>query len=54
LVLLPNGVLSTLKIFAGIVGHSGAMIADGVHSISDFLTDIIVLVFIGVTARGGE
>ena len=37
---------------AGIVGHSGAMIADGVHSISDFITDIIVLVFIGVSSRG--
>ena len=36
----------------GIVGHSGAMIADGVHSISDFLTDIIVIVFVGVSARG--
>lgn len=49
---ITNGVLSMLKIIAGIVGHSGAMIADGVHSISDFLTDIIVLVFIGVSARG--
>ena len=47
-----NGVLSILKIVAGIVGHSGAMIADGVHSISDFLTDIIVIVFVGVSARG--
>jgi divalent metal cation (Fe/Co/Zn/Cd) transporter len=47
-----NGVLSFLKIVAGIVGHSGAMIADGVHSISDFLTDIIVIVFVGVSARG--
>lgn len=28
------------------------MIADGVHSISDFVTDIIVIVFIGVSAKG--
>jgi cation diffusion facilitator family transporter len=47
-----NGVLSTLKIIAGIVGHSGAMIADGVHSISDFVTDVVVIVFIGVSAKG--
>lgn len=47
-----NGVLSVLKILAGIIGHSGAMIADGVHSISDFLTDIVVIVFVGVSARG--
>ena len=47
-----NGVLSVFKILAGIVGNSGAMIADGVHSISDFITDVIVLVFIGVSSRG--
>ena len=47
-----NAVLSLAKVIAGIVGHSGAMIADGVHSISDFITDIIVLVFIGVSSRG--
>lgn len=39
-----NVVLSVAKIIAGIVGRSGAMIADGVHSISDFVTDIIVIV----------
>lgn len=47
-----NGVLSILKIIAGVVAHSGAMVADGVHSISDFLTDIVVIVFVGVSARG--
>ena len=47
-----NGVLSILKILAGIVAHSSAMVADGVHSISDFLTDIIVIVFVGVSAKG--
>ena len=47
-----NVVLSVAKIIAGIVGRSGAMIADGVHSISDFVTDIIVIVFIGVSAKG--
>ena len=46
-----NVVLSVAKIIAGIVGRSGAMIADGVHSISDFVTDIIVIVFIGVSAK---
>lgn len=47
-----NAVLSLAKVAAGIIGNSGAMIADGVHSISDFITDIIVLVFIGVSSRG--
>lgn len=50
--LVVNAVLSALKIVAGIVGRSGAMIADGVHSVSDFATDIVVLAFVGVTARG--
>lgn len=50
--LVVNAVLSALKIVAGIIGSSGAMIADGVHSVSDFATDIVVLAFVGVTARG--
>lgn len=47
-----NGILSVLKIIAGIIGNSGAMVADGVHSVSDFITDVIVIVFIGVSSRG--
>lgn len=39
------------KFFAGIVGHSGAMIADAVHSLSDFLTDVVVLIFVNVSAK---
>jgi cation diffusion facilitator family transporter len=39
-----NAILTAFKIFAGIVGNSGAMIADGIHSLSDFLTDIAVLI----------
>ena len=41
-----------VKIIAGIIGHSGAMVADGIHSISDFVTDVIVIVFIGVSSKG--
>ena len=47
-----NGALALLKTIAGIIGRSGAMIADGIHSLSDFITDVIVIVFIGVTAKG--
>jgi len=39
-----NAVLTVCKIAAGVLGNSTAMIADGVHSLSDFLTDIVVLV----------
>ena len=38
-----NLVLTAGKLAAGILGHSGAMIADAVHSLSDFATDIVVL-----------
>ena len=46
-----NLLLTAAKILAGILGKSSAMIADGVHSLSDFVTDIIVLVFIGVSGK---
>lgn len=38
-----NLALTAFKLFAGIVGRSGAMVADGIHSLSDFVTDIVVL-----------
>ena len=46
-----NMALLTFKFIAGIVGHSSAMIADAVHSLSDFITDIIVLVFVRISAK---
>lgn len=39
-----NALLTGLKLFAGIQGKSAAMVADAVHSLSDFFTDIVVLV----------
>lgn len=41
-----NLILSGGKLVAGILGNSAAMIADAVHSISDFITDVIVLAFV--------
>lgn len=46
-----NIALFAFKLAAGIVGRSGAMIADAVHSASDFVTDIIVLAFVRVSAK---
>ena len=46
-----NLALLTFKFVAGVIGHSSAMIADAVHSLSDFFTDIIVLLFVRVSAR---
>lgn len=39
-----NTILAIFKISAGIIGNSGAMIADGIHSLSDFLTDVVILI----------
>ena len=46
-----NAVLLAFKFVAGIMGNSSAMIADAVHSLSDFVTDILVLVFVSISAR---
>ena len=48
---IGNVLLVIFKFVAGILGHSSAMIADAVHSLSDFITDIIVLVFVGISAK---
>jgi cation diffusion facilitator family transporter len=39
------------KLIAGVVGHSSAMIADAVHSLSDFVTDIVVLIFVRISVK---
>lgn len=49
-----NAVLTVFKIVAGIAGHSAAMIADGVHSLSDLLSDIVVLVFVRISDKGRD
>ena len=46
-----NMLLLVFKFVAGVIGHSSAMIADAVHSLSDFVTDIIVLVFVKISSK---
>ena len=46
-----NVVLLLFKFVAGVIGHSAAMLADAVHSLSDFVTDVIVLVFIRISGK---
>ena len=46
-----NVVLLVFKFVAGILGHSAAMVADAVHSLSDFITDVIVVVFIHISSK---
>lgn len=49
-----NAVLVVFKFVAGILGHSAAMIADAVHSLSDFLTDIVVIVFVRIAGKPAD
>lgn len=46
-----NIILSVMKFIAGIVGHSSAMIADAVHSLSDLISDAIVLFFVKIANK---
>lgn len=46
-----NFVLLVFKLIAGIVGQSSAMIADAIHSLSDFMTDIVVLLFVNISSK---
>lgn len=49
-----NAVLMVIKIAIGYYGHSDALVADGVHSLSDFATDLIVLVFVSIAYKGAD
>lgn len=49
-----NAVLTAFKLVAGIVGKSSAMVADGVHSLSDFISDIIILVFLKISGKSRD
>ena len=46
-----NMALLTFKFVAAVLGHSSAMMADAIHSLSDFITDLVVLVFVRLSAK---
>ena len=48
---IVNLLLLIFKFVAGIMGCSAAMVADAVHSLSDFVTDIIVIVFVKISGK---
>lgn len=49
-----NLLLSFVKLAAGLVGRSSAMVADAVHSFSDLVSDFVVLVMVRVASRGKD
>ena len=48
---IGNFLLLTFKFIAGFLSSSAAMIADAVHSLSDFLTDIVVMIFVHISSK---
>ena len=48
---VANFALMAFKFVAGFLGHSAAMVADAFHSLSDFITDLIVLVFVKISSK---
>ena len=51
---IVNVILLAFKFIAGVLGNSAAMIADAVHSLSDFLTDLVVLVFVRISTKPAD
>ncbi|GCB33359.1 cation diffusion facilitator family transporter [Bacteroides faecalis] len=48
---IVNFLLLVFKFVAGFMGHSAAMLADAVHSLSDFVTDLVVIVFVRISNK---
>ena len=49
-----NVLLTVFKFVAGVLGHSAAMVADAVHSLSDLLTDAVVMVFVHISGKPAD
>lgn len=49
-----NCLLTIAKVIAGIAGHSAAMVADGVHSLTDLISDFIVVVFVRISSKDSD
>ena len=52
--IIGNTVLSLLKMLAGILAHSGAMISDAVHSASDVFSSVIVIIGVKISAKASD
>ncbi len=49
-----NVILTAFKFVAGILGRSSAMVADAIHSLSDLLTDAVVMVFVHISSKPAD
>lgn len=49
-----NVVLTAFKFVAGILGRSAAMTSDAIHSLSDLLTDAVVIIFVKISGKPAD
>ncbi|AJD27294.1 cation transporter [Clostridium botulinum] len=52
--IVVNIILSFIKILFGIIGHSAATIADGIHSLSDVLSTIAVIIGLKISSKPAD
>lgn len=52
--IIGNLILTAIKLFAGIVAHSGAMISDAVHSASDVFSTFVVIIGIRISGKASD
>lgn len=52
--IIGNIILSVLKLMAGIIANSGAMISDAVHSASDVFSSIVVIIGVKLSAKKSD
>ena len=52
--IIINFALAAMKLFAGIVAHSSAMISDAIHSASDVFSTIVVIIGIKVASKESD
>lgn len=50
--IVGNIILCAFKMFAGIAGHSGAMVSDAVHSLSDVFATFIAFLGVKMSQKG--
>lgn len=52
--IITNALLSIFKFIAGIIGHSSAMVSDAIHSLSDVISTIIVIIGLNISNKKSD
>lgn len=52
--IIANAVLTILKLLAGVIAHSGAMVSDAIHSASDVFSTVVVIIGIKISGKASD